>query len=216
MKEKIVAIVPAYNEEKTIGHILKELNKYADEIVVVDDASTDKTFEEAKKQTAFVLEHDINQGYDKTIDDGFKEAAKRKPTIFFTFDADGQHIPSDIPRVIAPIQNKKTDVVVGIRPYKQRFSEKMFSRYSNKKIGITDPLCGIKAYSIKTYNSIGYFDKIQSIGTELLFNCHKHGFVIKEVKIGINKRDDYSRFGNFFKSNFKIVSALFKIYLKFK
>lgn len=216
MTEKVISVMPAYNEEETIGPIIKELNKFVDEIIVVDDASTDKTAEEAKKNSAFVLSHKENKGYDPSIDDGFKEAAKHKASIIFTFDADGQHVPGDVPNLISPIQNGEADVVVGIRPREQRISEKCFSRYAKKKIGIKDPLCGIKAYSADAYKKVGYFDKLNSIGTELLFNCHKQGFRIIEINVHMNKRKGQSRFGNVFVSNFKIFSALFKIYMKFR
>jgi len=216
MKEKIIAVIPAFNEEKTIGEVVKELKRYTDEIIVVDDASVDKTSDEAMKYSAVVLRHAVNQGYDKTIDDGFKEAAKRKASIIFTFDADGQHVPYDVPKILAPIKKGEADVVVGIRPHTQRLSEKLFSIYAKKKIGITDPLCGIKAYSAEMYNNIGYFDRIKSIGTELMFNCNALGCRIKEVNINMNKREGKSRFGSVLRANIKIISALFKILIKFR
>ena len=216
MTEKVISVMPAHNEEKTIGPIIQELKKFVDEIIVVDDASTDKTAEIAKRNSAFVLIHKENKGYDPSIDDGFIEAAKHNATIIFTFDADGQHVPEDVPNLVSPIKKGEADLVVGIRPYEQRISEKCFSRYARKKIGIQDPLCGIKAYSTKAYEKVGYFDKLNSIGTELLFNCHKEGFRIKEVDVHMNKRSGQSRFGNVFVSNFKIFSALFKIYMKFR
>lgn len=216
MKGKIIAVIPAFNEEKTIGEVVKELKKLVDEIIVVDDASVDRTGEIAKANSAIVLRHDENQGYDKTINDGFIEAAKRNAFIIFTFDADGQHAPDDAPKILAPIKNGEADVVVGIRPYKQRISEKIFSRYAKRKIGVSDPLCGVKAYSAKAYDVVGYFDKMNSIGTELMFNCYKNNFRIKEVTIRMNKREGKPRFGSILKGNLRIISALVKIYIKFR
>lgn len=216
MKEKSVAVIPAFNEENTIGGVVKELKKLVDDIIVVDDASNDKTLEEAKKNSAIVVRHDRNQGYDKSIDDGFKEAAKRNASVIFTFDADGQHLPSDIPKILSLIKKGEAEVVVGIRPHKPRISEAIFAWFAKRKIGVSDPLCGVKAYSVKAYNKIGYFDKLDSIGTELMFNCHKHGFRIKEVTININKRKGKPKFGNIIRSNLRIFIALFKIYIKFR
>lgn len=216
MNEKIIAVMPAFNEEKAIGQVINHLKKYVDEIVVVDDASNDKTAMEAEKNTAFVLRHDTNQGYDKSIDDGFKLAAKKNASIILTFDADGQHVPENVPKIISPIKNGEADVVVGIRPYKQRISETIFSWYTKRKIGVSDPLCGVKAYSADAYNNVGYFDKINSIGTELMFNCHKQGYRIGEIDIHMNKRKGKSRFGSTIHANLRILSALFKIYMKFR
>jgi len=215
MSEKVTVVIPAFNEENSIDTVLKNVKIYVDEIIVIDDASTDKTYEIAKQNSAIVIRHDKNQGYDKCLDDGFKEAAKRKASIILSFDADGQHIPEDILNIIAPIKNGKIDVVVGIRPYKQRISEMFFSYYAKKKIGIQDPLCGIKAYSVEAYKTIGYFDQINSIGTELLFNCFKYGYQIQEVHINMNKREGTPRFGSIIKANLKIFYALLKIYHKF-
>jgi glycosyltransferase involved in cell wall biosynthesis len=216
MKEKIIAVIPALNEEKTIGKIIADLKKHSDEIIVVDDASTDKTSQIARENSATVIKHQTNQGYDKTIDDGFKEAAKKDATIIFTFDADGQHNPDDIPKILNPIRENQADIVAGVRPRHQRISERIFANYSKKKIGISDPLCGIKAYDVEIYKKIGYFDKLNSIGTELLFNAHKNGYRIKEIEIEMNKREDHSRFGNFIGSNFKIIGALSRIKKKFR
>jgi glycosyltransferase involved in cell wall biosynthesis len=217
MNNKVIAVIPAYNEEKTIGNVIKELKKYVDVIIVVDDASVDDTAKKAKNNSAIVVNHKKNMGYDKTIDDGFKQAAKQNASVIFTFDADGQHIASDVPKLIDPILHKKADVVVGIRPYKQRFAEKVFSRYAKKKIGIKDALCGMKAYSADAYKKVGYFDKLNSIGTELMFNCHKLGFKIVEVPIKMQKRQvGKSGFGNSLSSNYKMFKALIKIFFKFK
>lgn len=216
MKKKIIAVMPAFNEEDSIRGVINNLKEYVDEIIVVDDASTDKTSEIAKKNSAFVLSHVLNEGYDKSINDGFEVAAKKNASIIFTFDADGQHVPSDIPKILNPIKDGEADVVVGIRPRKQRISETVFSWFAKRKIGISDPLCGVKSYSSRAYNQIGYFDKLGSIGTELMFNCHKHGFQIKEVNINMNKRKGEARFGSIITSNIKIFTALFKIYIKFR
>ena len=216
MKEKIIAVIPALNEEKTIAKVLQDLKKHSDEIIVIDDASTDKTAQIAQQNFAIVIKHQTNQGYDKTIDDGFKEAAKKDATIIYTFDADGQHNPDNVPKILNPIRENQADLVTGVRPRHQRFSERMFANYSKKKIGISDPLCGIKAYKAEVYKKIGYFDKLNSVGTELLFNAHKNGYRIKEIEIDMNKREGSSRFGNFIGSNFKIIGALSRIKRKFR
>lgn len=216
MKEKIVAVVPAFNEEKTIDIVLRNIKPYVDEVVVVDDASTDKTLQEATKVYVTLVKHIKNMGYDRSLDDGFKEAAKRNATIIFTFDADGQHVAEDIPSVLDPIKNGQAEVVVGIRPYQQRIAETIFSWYAKRKIGVSDPLCGVKAYSVKVYETVGYFDRLHSIGTELLFNSFINGFIIQEIPIHMNKRSDIPRFGNVFRANFNILLALIKIILHFK
>ena len=127
--QKIVAIIPALNEERTISKVIRGVKKYVDEIILVDDASTDKTAIIAQRDGVIVLSHKKNQGYDKSVDDGFALAAKRGATIALTFDGDGQHNPEDIPRIIEPILNGEADVVVGKRPRYARVADDHSCRF---------------------------------------------------------------------------------------
>ena len=210
VKQKIIVVIPALNEEKTISKIIKGVKKYVDEIILVDDASTDKTAIIARRKGAIVLSHKKNQGYDKSIDDGFALAAKRRATIILTFDSDGQHNPEDIPKIIEPILNREADVVVGKRPHYARIAEYLFAFIAKIKANINDPLCGLKAYHIKVYRNIGYFDKISSIGTQLMFNAKKRGYNIVQKNITLKERGDVPRFGRRVKANWKIFKAMIK------
>jgi len=208
--EKIVAIIPALNEERTISKVIRGVKKYVDEIILVDDASTDKTAIIAQRDGAIVLSHKKNQGYDKSVDDGFALAAKRGATIALTFDGDGQHNPEDIPRIIEPILNGEADVVVGKRPRYARVAEYYFSFIAKIKANIDDPLCGLKAYHIKVYNDIGYFDRISSIGTQLMFNAKRRGYKLVQENVTLNEREDIPRFGKRVIANWKIFQAIIK------
>ncbi len=208
---KVIAVIPAFNEEKTIGKVLKRVKKFVDEIILIDDSSHDKTGEIAKKY-AFVIRNKENRGYSKSLNSGFKFAQKRKAGIIVTLDADGQHLPEEIPLFTDPIRKGEADVVVGVRPYAARFMEKVFGFYAKKKIGIQDPLCGFKAYSSKVYKRVGFFDNIDSVGTQLMFLAAKKGYKLKELPISLKRRKDKPRFGNQIKGNLK----LFKAYLGLK
>jgi glycosyltransferase involved in cell wall biosynthesis len=211
MEHRIIAVIPAYNEKNTITSVVKNTLKYTDNIIVVNDCSTDDTSNLAKEAGAIVINNTKNKGYDKSINKGFEKAKEIGATIIITLDADGQHKTEDIPKLINPIKNGNYDVVVGIRPYKQRIAEHIYAKISKKRGNMLDPLCGLKAYSIKAYNATGYFDKLNSIGTELMFNSYKKGFKIKQIPITIEKREDNSRFGNKIKGNYKILKAIINI-----
>jgi len=209
-KQKIVAVIPALNEEKTISKVIRGVKRYIDEIILVDDTSTDKTAFIAQQEGAIVLSHEKNQGYDKSIDDGFALAAKRGATIILTFDGDGQHNPEDIPKIVEPILNGKADVAVGKRPHYARIAEHLFAFVAKIKANIDDPLCGLKAYHIRVYKDIKYFDRISSIGTQLMFNAKKRGYRVVQRNITLNERDDIPRFGRRVKANWKIFKAIVK------
>ena len=209
-EKKVIAVIPALNEEKTISKVIKGVKKYVDEVILVDDASTDKTAIIAQQEGATVLSHEKNQGYDKSIDDGFALAAKRGASIILTFDGDGQHNPEDIPVIIVPILNGEADVVVGKRPHYARIAEYLFAVVAKIKAKIDDPLCGLKAYHINVYRDVGYFDRISSIGTQLMFDAKKRRYRVVQKNITLNERDDIPRFGKIIKANCKIFKAIFK------
>ena len=209
-EKKVIAVIPALNEEKTISKVIRGVKKYVDETILVDDASTDKTAIIAQREGAIIFSHKKNQGYDKSIEDGFALAAKKGATIILTFDGDGQHNPEDIPKVIEPISTGKADVVVGKRPNYARIAEHLFAFIAKIKANVDDPLCGLKAYHINVYKDVGYFDRVSSIGTQLMFNAKKRGCRVVQRNITLNERDDTPRFGRRVKANWKIFKAIVK------
>jgi len=211
---KITAVIPALNEEKTLEEVLIKTSKHVSEIILVDDASTNGTKQIARKTGAIVLSHEKSEGYDKAIDDGFKLAAQRGSDIIVTLDADGQHDPEEIPPIVEFIINNEADIVVGRRSRYSRVSEFLFSLIGKFTLGIDDPICGFKAYHIRVYHQIGYFDKISSIGTELIFNAWKNGYRIAQRDIIAGKREGIPRFGRRTEANWKIFKAICKILIK--
>ena len=210
---KIIAVIPAYNEGKTVRDVVKGLLPYVTEVIVVDDMSSDSTSDEARAGGATVLRHTVNGGYDKSIDDGFVEAAKRGADIIFTFDADGEHASEDVPRVLEPILNDKADIVAGQRPHTTHLGEKIFAVYMGLRYNVRDPLCGFKAYSRAVYDAVGHFDTTQSIGTDLMLQGLKKGFRLALVPIELRTRvDDTSRFyKRNFRANMKILRAMWRV-----
>ena len=92
--------------------------------------------------------------------------------------------------------------------------KKIFSIYSSYKINIKDPLCGLKAYKMKVYKDVGFFDTKKLAGTELLFLAHKKGYILKEINLSTKEREGKSKYGDTFIGNIKIFSALFKTIIK--
>jgi glycosyltransferase involved in cell wall biosynthesis len=210
-RKKITAVITALNEEATVSDVITGLKRYVDEIILIDDASTDKTAAIAEKYSAVVVSNPKRMGYDSNLDTGFALARKRGAGIVFTFDADGEHNPDDIPTLIKPIQDGEADIVVGRRPRYPRISECLFAIFARIKIGIDDPICGFKAYDMRVYNDIGYFDRLSSIGSQLMFNAKKKGYRIIQRDITINKRIDTPRFGRSLRANYKIFKAMANI-----
>ena len=208
-------VIPTFNETNNISKNIKNLLKCEFDIIIINDGSTDNTAEEINNFNICVVTHNLNQGYDKAIESGFKKALEQDYRYVITFDADGQHDYKDLKQFYKKLK-EGNKVVIGKRINFQRFAEYLFSLYSKSFYKVSDPLCGLKGYNIELYKENGYFDNYNSIGTQLMFFCLNKKYKFCELPISINQRKGKSRFGGVIKSNFKIIIALIKsIYFNF-
>ena len=211
---KIAIVIPAFNEEATIYDVVQSVKEYG-VVIVVNDASTDKTKKMAKDAGAVIVSHKENKGYDGALNSGFSKAEGLNCKAIVTFDADGQHGVESIEKYINELRSG-IDLVLGIRPKPARISEKLFMYYSRYRFNWSDPLCGMKGYSMRLYRELGYFDAKNSIGTELAVYGLEHNFSHTQVQIAISQRQDEPRFASIFKSNLKIMKALLELIFRTK
>ena len=212
--KNILIVIPAYNEENTIGILVKKINKYF-KVLVINDGSTDQTSLIAKKSGAKVISLNKNCGVDSAINEGFKFAKKNNFNYVVTIDADGQHSVKDLRKIAKIIKrNEKIDIVISERKNFPRFSEKIFSLYTLYRFGVKDLLSGLKAYKIIIFNRYGSFDTFKSIGTELSSFAIENNFNYKTIKISILERKDKSRVGGKIIGNLKILKALINLMFK--
>ena len=182
-------------------------------VIVVDDRSTDDTARTAGDAGAFVVRHEKNTGYDDSLNDGFKAAASLGADIIFTFDADGEHDAADVPLVLAPLLQGTADIVAGQRPCVRHWGERIFAAYTRFRYGVSDPVCGFKAYRREVYEAVGFFDSFRSIGTELMIRGVGKGFRLALVPITLHERvDGRSRFYSFnLRGNMRMLRALWHV-----
>ena len=204
-RPKLIVVIPAFNEEKTIRNVVNEVAYYG-VVVVVDDGSTDDTGRIAAESGAVVVQHTVNCGYDCALNSGFEKAKLLDGEIILTFDADGQHSASLIEDFVTAIDDG-ADVVIGIRDRTGRIAESIFSWITSKLWGIKDPQCGMKAYRSEVYQKLGHFDSYNSIGTELCIFAAKQKFVINQIPFQVQERVDKPRFGRVLSANWKIFRA---------
>lgn len=209
---KIVAVIPAFREERTIAEVVRGLLPLVSEVIVVDDASPDATSERARSAGAEVVRLEHNSGYDGALNRGFAYAVARGADILFTFDADGQHRVTDLDSILAPILENRADVVVGVRGRLTQPAEMVYALYTRLRFHVPDPLCGFKAYRREVYEKIGHFDTVRSIGTQLMIEAAKQGFRVVTVPIHIESRADESRFySRRIRANWKILKAMWRV-----
>ena len=200
---KIVIGIPAFNEEKNIAVLIIQLKKIADKIIVCNDGSTDLTSKIAEELGATVINHEKNLGYGAAIRSIFLKSKDLDGDILVTFDADGQHRVEDISKVINPIINEESDLVIGSRFLDE--SEKEVPKY--RKVGInvitkitnatikkqlTDSQSGFRAYSKKVLNELNPSESGMGISTEILIKASAKNFRISEVPIKIIYTGDTS------------------------
>ncbi|MHA1509168.1 MAG: glycosyltransferase family 2 protein [Promethearchaeota archaeon] len=139
---KITAVIPAYNEASRILHTLNQVKPYVDEIIVVDDASTDSTADLAKNHGAKVFTQTSNKGYIDAIKYGFRKA---NGDIVITLDADGEFSAKEIPNLVKPIIDGRADMVQGHRNSIPRPSERILTWLAQKKTNVGDSGTGLRA-----------------------------------------------------------------------
>jgi len=192
---KLVGI-PAYNEENTIGDIVKKSLKYSDKVIVIDDGSTDDTGKIAKQNGATVISHNKNQGYGAAVITLFDRAREENADILTIIDGDGQHDPEQIPLLVNTLQENNVDVVIG-----SRFLESNSSTPGYRKRGIkiitsaanfgsdfkvSDAQSGFRSYSKKAIAAIRPTETGMSVSTEILLKISNKGLSIAEVPITVS------------------------------
>lgn len=209
---RVGIVIPALNEEASIGRVVETCLGHGTPIVV-DDGSIDDTVKISKAAGAEVVSHPTNRGYDAALCSGFEKASTLQCDYVITIDADGQHDPGLLFKFTDALF-EGADVVVGIRDRQPRISESVFAYLTKMKYGIADPLCGLKGYRIGVYRALGHFDSYNSIGTELLLFASRSGFRIEQVPILTELRQGAPRFAGTFGANYKILRALMLGFLK--
>lgn len=203
---KAVIVVPAFNESAVIFKVLKALPKRIKgvkniEIVVVDDGSHDSTKVEALKANVNVVSHALNRGVGAATKTGIQWALRRNTDIAITFDADGQHDPKDVERIIKPIVNEKSDLVIGSRFKKKqkiptdRFLLNWLANLATLVLfGVfsTDSQSGLRAFSRKAINLINFKSDRMEFSSEILLEAKMNNLKVSEVPIKVNYTE-YSR-----------------------
>ena len=142
---KILAAIPCYNEGLAIGSMALKASRYVDEVLVVDDGSTDDTVAIATAAGATVVAHDKNSGYGAAIRSCFDYAKQQNADIMVILDGDGQHDPSKIPDFINALTTKGADIVIG-----SRFLEK--NKQNKNGNGIPRyRIAGMKVLNLSTF-----------------------------------------------------------------
>lgn len=202
----ISIVIPAYNEAKRIGEVIRSAISYSNDILVIDDGSTDNTALVAKDAGARVLSHN-HTGYIAAIKEGFREA---EGDIIVTIDGDNEHRTEDIPRLTSRIINENIDLVIGTRKRIPRISERVINRLTNLRIKIADSGSGFRA--IKKNLALQLHLNGQCTCGILVLEAFYLGAEIAEVPITINTTEKPRGIAWYhFKQVFQVIKWILKV-----
>lgn len=188
---KIVVVVPAYNEEKRICAVLASLRNAKQSVVVVDDGSTDRTFQVAQRYTPYVFQHGVNLGKGAALKTGAEAAFTLGANAVIFMDSDGQHKAEDINLFIEKLKSGKYDVVFGSRnlgygvPLDRYLGNKMASVTISLLFGvyISDLICGFRAITRKAFKKLKWESTGYGVETEMAILTARKGLRYCEVPV---------------------------------
>ena len=188
---RVLAGIAAYNEARYVGSVILQARQYVDEVIVVDDGSTDNTARVAELAGASVIRHPENRGKGAAIQSILAEARKSNPDVLVLLDADAQHNPNEIPVLIKPI-SEGFDLVIGSReaqndktPRHRRIGKKVISRSTRlaSKADVFDTESGFRALSPKAINELELKENGFAIESEMIARAADKNLKITEVPI---------------------------------
>jgi len=196
---RVYTVIPAYNEELNIKEVITKSFKYSDQVIVLNDGSTDNTEKIAKEANAIVKSHIINRGLGLTIRDGIKEAMKLGADIIVTIDADGQYDPDQIPDLLQLILDGKADLVLGSRfmgtivkmPRLKRLGNKIITLIIRNlmNLDISDSQTGFRAIKREILDHI-ILTADYTYTQEMIIRAAAEGFFIEDVPVIFYERKD--------------------------
>jgi len=205
---RILVAIPVYNEQKYVTRVLKRVLDYADNVLVIDDGSTDGTPCLLPKHPVEVIRHANNRGYGRSLLDAFRWARVDDYDWVITMDCDEQHEPEAIPRFIEAAKANTHDIISGSRylsdsggedipPENRRRINARITRELNDRLGlsITDAFCGFKAYRVSAIAKLDLDVDGYAFPLQFWAQAVTHKLRITEVPVKLIYNDPNRTFG---------------------
>jgi glycosyltransferase involved in cell wall biosynthesis len=199
---RICVVIPAFNEERHIAQVVGEAVKHVLQVVVIDDGSKDRTAELAEKAGAVVLRQPANAGKGAALNRGFDYARKNGFEALITMDADGQHLPAEIPKFVEAYKRTRIPVLIGSRmaapesmPLIRRLTNRFMSELLGRVMGrhIPDSQCGFRLYRCDVLPALNILSGRFAAESEILLNFARRGIRMDSVLITTVYADEVSK-----------------------
>ena len=210
-KATVLTAIPVYNEFQYVNEVLSSVKQYTDNILVVDDGSTDGTTRLLERHTTVsIISHKVNAGYGKSLIDAFEFALRNDFDWVITIDCDHQHEPSYIPRFYSEIENGDADIISGSRYLQQTNTDlsvvpaeriainKKITHLLNQSLGLklTDAFCGFKAYRTGAVLKLELSEDGYGLPLQLWIQAGRMGLRIREIPVPLIYYDPKRNFGS--------------------
>lgn len=207
MPIRFLTALPVFNEAEHLDSVLHSVTKYAEDVLVVDDGSTDETPDRlSARDDVEVIRHETNQGYGAALRTAFAYAIEQKYDFVVTIDCDGQHEPQRIPLLVSAAEN--VDIVSGSRylhvfrkdsapPQDRGRINRVITAELNQQLGLvlTDAFCGFKAYRVSALARLQLTEDGYAMPLELWVQAARHELRIRELPIPRIYLDEKRSFG---------------------
>ena len=202
-QQDIIVAIPCLNEELFIGSVVLKTKEFANQVIVIDDGSVDKTALIAEKAGATVIRHGSNRGKGAAVSTAFEYARETGCSALVLLDGDGQHEPSYIPSLVKPVLDGEADIVVGSRYLKIESSVPGYRIWGHRvltfltnfgsRVKLTDSQSGFRAFSLKAMEVLSFTETGLSIESEMQFLANEAGLRVAEVPVTIGYHSNAKR-----------------------
>ncbi|MFC1606597.1 glycosyltransferase family 2 protein [Candidatus Latescibacterota bacterium] len=226
--KNILVIIPAYNEERNIGEVIRSIHTVvpSGKVLVIDDCSTDDTGDIAVDSGALVVRHQINLGYGSSLETGYLYALKNGYDLVVQMDGDGQHLAEEIPALLDMESIDEADIIIGSRyaggdggyrpTFARRAGHRFFSVVYTLMTGlkINDPTSGFQCLNrnaLDLYTRSRFPDDYPDV--DVLLIAHFSGLRIREIPVVMNDRTDGVSMHSGLKPLYYIVKMLLSVFM---
>jgi glycosyltransferase involved in cell wall biosynthesis len=220
---KVWVVIPAYNEGKVIAGVVEAVRRRYANVIVIDDASTDRTACAAREAGALVLRHPINLGQGAALQTGFARALAAGASHIVTFDADGQHDIEDVPAMLRALVESRSDVALGSRflgkavgmTAARRLLLRAATAFTSLTTGLSLSDChnGLRVLTAKAARVLTLRQNRMAHASEILSGIRRHDLAFIEVPVTISYTDYSRQKGQSFSDAFVICRDLIAVKL---
>ena len=191
---RVCVLIPTFNNSLTVGKVIEDVLRFTDQIIVVNDGSTDGTHDILKNYPVDVVSHERNIGKGMALRNGFRKAINKGYDYAITIDSDGQHFADDLPKFIDALGEHPNAIIIGARnmeqagvPGKSSFGNNFSNFWFRLETGIkvSDTQSGYRLYPVKLLKDFQFFTRKYEFEIEVLVRAAWNGIAVTEVPVKV-------------------------------